>query len=532
MAPARHHGPPKARTVPARPVPVPAPDTVHPPAAAPDGSPASTGDGTPPPTSPRTDTSPATKPTPPARPDRPAGATTRRRVLARTGALALGVAFTGDLSALFSGTAVAHGPEGLGEHGYGPLVPDPHGLLDLPRGFRYRVLSREGAPLLSGEGTVPGRHDGMAAFADPGRNGDHVRLVRNHENRATSTAPVPTVPGLTYDPGGKGGCTTLTLGPGHTVLDERVSLAGTAVNCAGGPTPWGTWLTCEETEDRAGTNGYAEDHGFVFEVDPVDPRRTGAEPLTALGRFAHEAVAVDPRDGTVYETEDAFRHPFGLFYRFLPDRPRGGTGSLRAGGRLQAMRVPGVADLSSVRETGTRLDGVVWVDVPDPLAVGTPVRLQDFGPGGVTHAQKLEGCYWGGRHVYFVSSYARSREGAAADHHGQVWRYDPRRRELTLVVVFGPGTDPELPGERPDNICLAPGGGLMVCEDGGGGQHVYGVTRDGEVYPMARNGQNVGTPEAPAWGEFAGVTFSPHGSTMYVNCYAPGTTFAITGPWH
>ncbi|MGA5554568.1 alkaline phosphatase PhoX [Streptomyces lavendulocolor] len=448
---------------------------------------------------------------------------TRRQVLARTGASVAGIAFTGALSELFAGTAAARG-----HSGYGALVPDPDGLLDLPRGFRYEVLSREGDPLRSGEGTVPGNHDGMGAFA--GRRG-RVHLVRNHENRASARLGVPTVRGLTYDPAAKGGCTALELDARNRVLGERVAIAGTAVNCSGGLTPWGTWLTCEETEDKAGTNGYAKDHGFVFEVHPADPLRTGAVPLTAMGRFQHEAVAVDPRSGIVYETEDAFQRPFGLFYRFLPNRPLGGTGSLRAGGTLEAMRVPGVPDLSAIQETGAAFEGVEWVPVPDSQARQTPIRLQDFGPRGITHAQKLEGCYWGGRSVYFVSSFARSAEGSAADHYGQVWKYEPHRRRLTLVVVFGPSSDVQLPGESPDNICLAPGGGLMVCEDGSGAQHVYGLTKRGEVYEMARGAQNIGTPEKPEWGEFAGVSFSPDGGTMYVNCYAPGTTFAVTGPW-
>ncbi|MGV9627858.1 PhoX family protein [Streptomyces sp. NPDC003487] len=450
---------------------------------------------------------------------------TRRQVLARASALGAGIAFTGALSELFAGTAAA---QNLGHSGYGPLVPDPHGLLDLPEGFRYTVLSREGDPLRSGEGPVPSHHDGMAAFA--GRGG-RTHLVRNHENRATARIPVPAVEGITYDPAGKGGCTALALDSRNRVLAEHVAIAGTAVNCAGGRTPWGTWLTCEETEDKAGTNGYAKDHGFIFEVHPTDPHRTGAVPLTAMGRFQHEAIAIDPGTGIVYETEDAFLKPFGLFYRFLPERPLGGVGSLRAGGRLQAMRVPGVPDLSTIQETGTSFDHVEWVDVPDPLAASTPTRLQDYGRGGITHAQKLEGCYWGGAGVYFVSSFARSADGSAADHYGQIWRYDPRRRRLTLVVVFGPDTDVQLPGESPDNICLAPSGGLMVCEDGNGAQHVFGVTRKGEVYAMARGRQNIGTAEQPEWGEFAGVTFSPDGETMYVNCYTPGTTFAVTGPW-
>ncbi|MFD4124414.1 alkaline phosphatase PhoX [Streptomyces globisporus] len=452
----------------------------------------------------------------------PRSTATRRQVLAGSGAAAA-IAFTGAFSELFAGTAAARGHDG-----YGPLVPDPDGLLDLPKGFRYRVLSREGEPLRSGEGPVPGNHDGMAALR--GRNG-RIHLVRNHENRHTAEIGVPTIPGLTYDPAAKGGCTSLELDDRNKVLGERVAIAGTAVNCAGGPTPWRTWLTCEENEDKAGTNGYTKDHGFIFEVDGADPRRTGAVPLTAMGRFQHEAIAVDPKSGIVYETEDAFEKPFGLFYRFLPEKPLGGTGSLRAGGELEAMRVPGVPDLSVVQETGTSFDRIEWVPVPDPLAKETAIRFQDFGPKGITHAQKLEGCYWGGSSVYFVSSFAHRDEGSAADHYGQVWRYEPKKRRLTLVVIFGPDTDIQLPGESPDNICLAADGGLMVCEDGGGAQHVLGVTRRGEVYAMARGRQNIGTPEEPEWGEFAGVTFSPDGSTMYVNCYTPGTTFAVTGPW-
>ncbi|MFC6880957.1 alkaline phosphatase PhoX [Actinomadura yumaensis] len=471
---------------------------------------------------------------------RSARSVTRRQILAGTGAVGAGIAFSGAVDELFAGdgaVARADGPAGLGDAGaaagagragYGPLVEDPAGILDLPHGFRYTVLSREGEPLRSGEGPVPSHCDGMAAF--PGRHGS-VHLVRNHENRRDAEHRVPAIQDVTYDPEGLGGCTALEVSGGR-LRSERVAIAGTAVNCAGGPTPWRTWLTCEETEDLAGTNGYTKDHGFIFEVDPYRRDRTVPEPLTAMGRFQHEAIAVDPRDGTVYETEDAFDKPFGLFYRFLPKRPMGGAGSLRAGGRLEALRVPDVPDLSAVREPGTVFERVEWAKVPDPLARRTPIRFQDFGARGITHAQKLEGCYWGGDRVYFVSSYARTKEGSRADHFGQVWSYEPRARRLALVIVFGPSTDVGKPGESPDNICLAPRGGLMVCEDGAGAQHVFGVTRRREVYPMARNRQNIGTGSDPEWGEFAGVTFAPDGRTMFVNVYEPGTTFAVTGPWH
>ncbi|NGN63980.1 DUF839 domain-containing protein [Streptomyces sp. A7024] len=449
--------------------------------------------------------------------------TTRRQMLARTGAAGAGIAFSGALSELFAGSAFAAGT------GYGDLIKDPNGLLDLPKGFKYKVLSREGEPMSSGEGPVPTNFDGMTTLR--GRRGTR-HLVRNHENRHNGKIRVPAVDGITYDPNGMGGCTSLHLDSRNNVLDEHTAIAGTAVNCAGGPSLWGTWLTCEENEDKAGTNGYTKDHGFIFEVHPTDTRKLGgAVPLTDMGRFQHEAIAIDPSNGVVYETEDAFQKPFGLFYRFLPKKPLGGMGSLQAGGKLQAMRVPGVPDLSSVQETGATFDNVEWVDVPDPLAKETPIRLQDFGAKGITHSQKLEGCYWGGRSVYFVASFAKSAEGSAADHYGQIWKYTPSSKRLTLVIVFGPDSDLQLPGEEPDNIALAPSGGLMVCEDGEGAQHVYGLSRGGEVYAMARNAQNIGTPEAPEWGEFAGVTFSPDGETMYVNCYNPGTTFAVTGPW-
>ena len=166
--------------------------------------------------------------------------TTRRQVLARSGALGAGIAFTGALSELFTGTAAAQATGG--RSGYGPLVPDPEGVLDLPKGFKYKILPRTGDELPSGEGKVPSNCDGMAAFGS--RRGGHTWLVRNHENRQDGKQAVPTVDGLTYDPDAKGGCTSLELDGRNKVLDERVAIAGTSTNCAGGPSPWDTWLTC------------------------------------------------------------------------------------------------------------------------------------------------------------------------------------------------------------------------------------------------------------------------------------------------
>lgn len=457
-------------------------------------------------------------------------ALTRRDLLARSGGVGLGVVVTGTIGSLFAANpaAGATGPR----TGYGPLVEDPRGYLDLPRGFRYRILSREGEPLLSASGVVPSRADGMSTFPGKGAGKHGVTyLVRNHECREDAPHPVPSPKSHTYDPLGPGGTTTLQVSPGGRLLHEEVSLGGTFVNCAGGHTPWGTWLTCEETEDPP--EGSDVRHGWIFEVDPYDnARNADPTPLKAMGRFSHEATATDPRNGTIYETEDSFEAPFGLFFRFLPDKPLGGYGSLRAGGTLQAMRVPDVPDLSTVTEVGTAFDNVEWIDVPDPLATTESIRFQDFGPGGITHSQKLEGCYWGDDSVYFVASFARAEDGSSRDHDGQVWRYHPdsNRLELTVLFTYEPD-DQDEPGDGPDNICMSPYGGLMVCEDGEGAQHLLAVTDSGEVFAVARNRQNLGTPEEPKFGEFAGVTFSADGRTLYANCYEPGTTFAITGPW-
>jgi secreted PhoX family phosphatase len=437
-------------------------------------------------------------------------------------ALGSGIMVTGSIDALFSAMPGLAGPQA----GYGDLLPDPSGLLDLPRGFTYKVLSRQGEPMR--KSTVPGSFDGMAPFRS---RGGQTRLLRNHENRAGSSAPVVGPAALTYDPGAAGGVTALIV-ENRRRVDEYVTLAGTAVNCAGGVTPWRTWLTCEETEVRRGNEGYEKDHGWVFEVDPFrNSRNEDPTPLPEMGRFPHEALCVDPRTGVVYETEDSFGGTFGCFYRFLPHRPLGGYGSLRAGGTLQAMRVPGVPDLSSVVEPGTTIGGIQWVDVPDPLAAATPVREQDYGPAGITHAQKLEGAWWGlDDSAYFVSSYARTEQGSQRAHRGQVWKYDPEARSLTLKVCFlGGGDDPLF--EAPDNICMSPYGGLMLCQDGGGENYLMGTSRTGKPYLFARNRQDIGSGDVPEYGEFAGVCFSADRSTLYVNCYNPGTTFAVTGPF-
>lgn len=451
----------------------------------------------------------------------------RRDFLIRTGAAGVSVGLAGSVHGLFTAlpAAGARGPS----HGYGELVPDPNGILDLPRGFRYQILSREGMPMRSGGGLVPSNSDGMGSFAAAE---SRTHLVRNHENRQDARHRVP-VDGLdtTYDPAAAGGTTNLVLSEDRETEEEYISLGGTAINCSGGITPWGTWLTCEETEDRVGDNGYTKDHGWIFEVDPYDNRRNaGPVPLRDMGRFMHEAVAVDPATGILYETEDAFSGaPLGSYYRFLPNEPLGGHGSLRAGGTLQALRVPGLEDLSTVREAGTTFGGIEWLDVPDPYATTTPTRAQDY-PRAITRGQKLEGAWWGAsdRSSYFVSSFATPEEGSADTHDGQVWRYDVDANTLTLELIFTGTPDADDVGEQPDNMCVSPYGGLMICEDSGGENYMIGTTADGEPFAFARNRQYTSPGTS---GELAGVSFSPDGRVMFFNVYTPGTTFAVTGPW-
>jgi secreted PhoX family phosphatase len=444
-----------------------------------------------------------------------------RRELLTRGAVGAGVLAIGNVSSLFS-APVAFATQGAGE----PIL-DPAGVLDLPQGFSYSIVSRAGAPLPGG-GVTPGRHDGTGAFLGP-RGG--IRLVQNHENGASGANPALAVPALTYDVGALGGTTTLTLDRDAQPVDEYVSLAGTFSNCAGGVTPWGTWLTCEENESRKSAT-LTKDHGFVFEVDPDNPtNNTTPTPLTGLGRFPHEAVVVDRARGDVYLTEDA-SNPNGLVYRFEPSDRSAGYGALRNGGRLTAMACSRngthVPDLSVFSTPGTVLR-VDWVPVPDPLAGTTSTRKQ-FTNAEVTRSRKFEGAWWGnaqmggGAKAHIVCSFARLSDGSLAEHDGQVWGYDPESRTLTLELYLPVNPDPSSDQpDGPDNITVSPYGGFFLAEDGNGVQHLLSVDRTGSVTRFARN--------RISDSEFTGVVFSPDTRTLFANIQDEGLAFAITGPF-
>jgi secreted PhoX family phosphatase len=402
--------------------------------------------------------------------------------------------------------------------GYGPIAPvrdQATGLelLCLPAGFEYISYGWTNDPMDDGTPT-PGSHDGMAAFWSKGR----ALVVRNHE-RGNGT---PFTNAAVYDPTSAGGTTNLVFHPGEGRWESSyASLSGTIRNCAGGPTPWGSWLTCEETTqvNNAGTADEMR-HGYVFDV-PADGL-SDALPLPGLGRFSHEAVAVDPATGIVYLTEDAT--PSG-FYRFVPTTP----GDLTSG-RLQMLAIAGVPTTYSAG-TGTTWGVTDWVtiDTPDPAPGELSTVRQGLAKGG-SAITRGEGVWYGNGHIYFIST-----SGGPVGQ-GQVFDYDPIADTLT-VMFASPSADVL---NAPDNCCITPQGGLVLCEDGSGEEFMHGLTADGEIFQLAKNNADLtaGTAGKPVnaqdyrGSEWAGATFEvKHGKWLFANLQSPGVTFAITGPW-
>ena len=415
--------------------------------------------------------------------------------------------------------------------GYGPLQPDPAGLLDLPQGFSYRVISKLGDVMDDGF-VVPDRADGMGAIPLDDRR---VALVRNHELavrhmdsgpfRAAAPAGIASFDRAADGRPLPGGTTTIVYDyRAGRVEQQYLSLIGTIRNCAGGTTPWGSWLTCEEDVTRNGTNGLAQDHGWIFEVPAARRGLAAPVPLTAMGRFNHEAAAVDPRTGIVYLTED---RDDSLFYRFLP----ASRGELARGGRLQALvwrdRALGA---DSRNWSGTNLAlrewrDVEWIDMDGVEAPEDDLRKRGHAKGGVLFARG-EGIHFGNGELYFCCT-----NGGAAKL-SQIMRYRPSRFEgqsgerssLGRLQLFVESTQPDQLNFG-DNIIVAPTGHLIVCEDqyvSPVANHLQGITPTGELYKFAR---------LHAQTELAGACFSPDGATMFVNVYDPAKTLAITGPW-
>jgi len=399
---------------------------------------------------------------------------------------------------------------------YGPLVPDPAGMLDLPRGFSYRLLSSLGNAMTDGC-TVPDKADGMGCFS---LGNDEIVLIRNHELVPADDAGGVLAKGFGTRDGAivPGGTTSIVLDA--TTLEvkrEFRSLAGTIRNCSGGITPWGSWLTCEEAPTGPGQRfgeGLAENHGWVFEVPANATGLIDAVPLKAMGRFNHEAACVDPRTGIVYLSED---RDDSVLYRFVPTTP----GRLGDGGLLQAMVVEGLSDTrnwtSADMAVGFR-HTVRWIDCDDVESPNDDLRSRAAAKGAAVVARG-EGIHTGTDEIFVCSTNGGQRKL------GQILR-----------LVPGTGGEPDqielfFESQRKDqfnygdNLTVGPNGHLIVCEDQYTevvDNHLRGITPDGRAYSLGRLRMQT---------ELAGGCFSPDGKWFFVNAYSPTRTLAVTGPW-
>jgi secreted PhoX family phosphatase len=454
----------------------------------------------------------------------------RRHFIKQAGAFALGFSGLQLFSRCSSGKPIKTATV---SQAFGPLVEDPAGIFDLPEGFSYKVISRFGERMDDGL-WVPHRPDGMAAF--PGPDGTTI-LIRNHEVNPAKGGDESAFgsdfslaenlsPDRFYDYGhnrnpGQGGTTTVVYDTrNQQVIRQYLSLAGTLRNCAGGPTPWNTWLTCEEIVTRP-DDVYAKSHGYVFEVPAsAEIRLADPIPIKEMGRFNHEAVAVDPASGIVYLTEDDSE---GLLYRFIPNK----RGDMHSGGKLQALAVAGQKSLDTRNWGEARVEAgrplsVSWIDLED--IDEDDLRHRGFEQGAARFARG-EGMWYGNGAVYFVCTNGGPKKL------GQVWKYTPGKAEGTVAEHGQPGSlelfVESMDGtmiENADNITVAPWGDLFLCEDGDDEQFLVGVTPQGAIYKFGRNAVNTS--------ELAGATFSPDGSTLFVNIQTSGMTLAVTGPWN
>jgi secreted PhoX family phosphatase len=408
--------------------------------------------------------------------------------------------------------------------GYGALVSDPNKLLDLPEGFKYNIISSFGNTMSDGL-HVADRADGMGCLPLQGSS-EKVVLVRNHElhpkhidtqpasiQQHTSSLAYDTYKSGTALPGGT---TSIVYNlKTQTVEREFVSLTGTVRNCSGGVTPWGTWLTCEESVDKAyGKAG--SDHGYIFEVPANASSITSPQPLKAMGRFNHEAACVDPKTGIVYLTED---RGDSLLYRFVPKQ----YGKLAQGGVLQALVVKGRPQFDTRNWVSNEMPletwlTVEWVTLENPESPQDDLRKQGYAKGAALFARG-EGIHWGNGEMYFCCTNGGRKQL------GQVMRLVPSESgKDDKLQLFLESQDKNLYNFG-DNLTVCPNGHLLVCEDQYTDvvyNHLRGVTPQGEVYNFAK--LHVQT-------ELAGACFSPDGKTLFVNVYSPSKTLAITGPW-
>jgi secreted PhoX family phosphatase len=420
------------------------------------------------------------------------------------------------------------------EYGYGPLRRDRKKILDLPKGFSYKIISKGGDKMDDGF-YVPYLADGMGTFKGP--DGLTI-LLRNHEIRFENPDWIGAFKGkkklwekldkdLIFDtyPDGRplpGAVTTLIYDTKKKkLISQHLSLVGTIVNCSGGVTPWGTWISCEENCENSG-NVCLLNHGYAFEVPvSIEPTIIKPVPLRSMGRFTREGIAVDPKSNVIYQTEDKTD---SLFYRFIPVTPE----KLTDGGKLQCLSVVKKPQLDTRNWKVQKIPpgeifNTYWIDLENPDTPEDDLRLRGREEGAAIFASG-EGIVYQDGAVYF------SCTNGGTEAKGQIWRYFPSLYEGTekekessgKLELFVEPNDPDIL-DHPDQLAVAPWGDLFVCEDGDGDQHVIGITPERKFYRFARNAMDDS--------ELAGVCFSPDKTTMFVNNMLSGLTFAITGPW-
>ena len=346
----------------------------------------------------------------------------------------------------------------------GPLGPANADGIRLPPGFTIRVVARSGERVLPSEYPWHAWPDGGATFAT--RDGGWIYV---------SNSELPLI----------GGVGAVRFNAQGAIVDAYPILTDTNINCAGGPTPWGTWLSCEEV-----------DRGRVFETDPWGEADPVERP--ALGRFKHEAATIDPNLGCVYLSED---EPDGRFYRFVSQSFTNGQLSL----------TDGVLEVAVVDGEGR----VTWRPVPDPLASGaTPTRLQ---VPESTAFDGGEGIWWFDGVVYL------STKGD-----DRVWAYDTSQQTLTTIYDRATAPDPDaLFGV--DNLTVSACGDVLVAEDGGS-MRIVAVLPSGELVPLVQiEGQDSS--------EITGPAFDPSGTRLYFSSQRAtgilgGITYEISGPFH
>jgi len=422
--------------------------------------------------------------------------------------------------------------------GFGPLFYKEGDPLSLPKGFMARIISNKG-DLMNDGLLMPGMYDGMGSFSHAGK----TILIRNHENSPGADLLGPfgkdnellhkINKSKIYDFGkGEdtcvGGTTTLVYNEKtQQVESQYLSLIGTVRNCAGGITPWKSWITCEESSLKTGKEGSSleKDHGFNFEVPATDKIGIAdPHPIKAMGRFTHEAVAVQPKTGIVYQTED---EGDSLFYRYLPNA----YGKLQNGGKLQCLAISAweSADtrnyetLTTERFPEKKSFEVKWIDLDDVEAPDSDLRLRGFKLGAARFSRG-EGIWYGKNELFFACT------DGGKNRKGQIFKYTPSKFEgqpgekdaPAKLELFLEPNDIET-FQNCDNLTIAPWGDVIICEDKKD-PRIVGITPQGKTYVIAKN---IGYRSS----EFAGPVFSPSGNTLFINIQSPGLTLAITGPW-